>query len=50
VLEALRAFAALIRAGTVPPVSLEDGAQAVMIAEACAQSARRGVAAVVEVI
>jgi predicted dehydrogenase len=49
VLEGLQAFAALIRAGTAPPASLEDGAQAVMIAEACAQSARRGVATVVEV-
>jgi predicted dehydrogenase len=50
VLEGLRAFAALIRTGTVPPVSLEDGAQAVLIAEACAHSARRGAAAIVEVL
>ena len=50
VLEALRAFAALIRDGTPPPVSLEDGAQSVLIADACSQSARRGASAVVEAL
>jgi predicted dehydrogenase len=50
VLDGLRAFAALIRAATPPPVTLEDGAQAVLIAEACAQSARRGAATVVEAL
>jgi len=50
VLDGLRAFAALIRTGTPPPVSLEDGAQAVLIADACAHSARRGTTAVVEVL
>lgn len=44
--EALRAFVALLRDGTRPPVSLEDGAHAVAIAEACLRSAASGGTAV----
>jgi predicted dehydrogenase len=39
---ALRAFVRLLRDGEAPPVSLEDGARAVLIAEACARSAATG--------
>ncbi len=40
--EALRAFARLLVAGEPPPVTVEDGAQAVLIAEACRASADEG--------
>jgi predicted dehydrogenase len=40
--EALRAFAALVLEGTPPRVSLEDGARAVQIADACRRSAAAG--------
>jgi predicted dehydrogenase len=40
--EALRAFAALVARGERPRVEVEDGARAVLIAEACARSAERG--------
>jgi predicted dehydrogenase len=40
--EALRAFARLLRDGGEPPVTLEDGARAVQIAEACRHSAESG--------
>ncbi len=33
--EALRAFVRTVRHGTTPPVTIEDGARAVLIAEAC---------------
>lgn len=42
--EVLRAFVRLLLAGELPPVTVEDGARAVLIAEACrlaAQSGRR---------
>ena len=37
--EALRAFARLVLNGDPPPVTLEDGARAVLIAEACRRAA-----------
>jgi predicted dehydrogenase len=40
--EALAAFAALLVDGTAPPVALEDGARAVLVAEACRRSADEG--------
>lgn len=40
--EALRAFVRLVLDGKPPPASLEDGARAVMIAEACLLSAAAG--------
>jgi predicted dehydrogenase len=40
--EALRAFARLLTHGEEPPVALEDGARAVLIAEACRRSAESG--------
>lgn len=40
--EALRAFARLLLDGEEPPVSVEDGARAVLIAEACLRSATSG--------
>ena len=40
--EALRAFARLVLNGDPPPVTLEDGARAVLIAEACLRSAVNG--------
>jgi predicted dehydrogenase len=40
--EALRAFARLLVAGEPPPVTVEDGARAVLIAEACRASAEAG--------
>jgi predicted dehydrogenase len=40
--EALRAFAGLLTRGEPPPVTLEDGARAVLIAEACRRSAEAG--------
>jgi predicted dehydrogenase len=40
--EALRAFVGLLERGEPPPVEVEDGAHAVLIAEACARSAERG--------
>jgi len=40
--EALRAFARLLHHGEQPPVALEDGARAVLIAEACRRSAESG--------
>jgi len=46
--EALHAFVALLTGGTPPPVRLEDGARAVLIAEACARSAERQQAVLVD--
>ena len=40
--EALRAFARLLLTGEQPPVAVEDGARAVLIADACRQAARSG--------
>jgi predicted dehydrogenase len=40
--EVLRAFVALIADGTPAPVAIEDGARAVLIAEACRRSAESG--------
>jgi predicted dehydrogenase len=40
--EALRAFARLLVSAEEPPVQVEDGARAVLIAEACRQSAATG--------
>jgi len=40
--EVLRSFAALLRRGEAPPVTLEDGVRAVRIAEACARAAAAG--------
>jgi predicted dehydrogenase len=40
--EVLRAFARLLLAGEEPRTSLEDGARAVLVAEACYRSARLG--------
>ena len=42
--EALRAFARLALAGEPPPATIEDGARAVLIAEACRRSAESGAA------
>jgi predicted dehydrogenase len=42
--EALRAFVRLILDGEQPPVTVEDGADAVLIAEACLRSAATGTA------
>ena len=42
VCEGLRAFVRSIRDGVAPPVALEDGARAVLVAEACRLSARGG--------
>lgn len=39
VCSALEAFARLVLGGAPPPVTLEDGARAVLVAEACARSA-----------
>ena len=46
--EALRAFARLVVDGGRPPVEVEDGARAVLIAEACLRSAASGTAVPVE--
>jgi predicted dehydrogenase len=46
--EALAAYARLVVAGEPPPVALEDGARAVLIAEACRQSAASGAPTPVE--
>jgi myo-inositol 2-dehydrogenase/D-chiro-inositol 1-dehydrogenase len=48
VCEALRAFARLVFDGERPPVDLEDGARAVMIAEACRRAAESGQAVAVD--
>jgi predicted dehydrogenase len=40
--EVLRAFVALLERGEAPPVTIDDGARAVLIAEACARSAEAG--------
>lgn len=40
--EALRAFAAMLREGTPPPITLEDGLWSVAMAEACYRSATSG--------
>jgi len=48
VLEVLRSAVAHVRSGTPLPVTLEDGLNAVLIAEACAASAKRGVDVEVE--
>ena len=45
--EAQRAFVRLIVAGETPRTSLEDGARAVLVAEACYRSAERGAAVAV---
>lgn len=39
--EVATAFAALVRDGTPPPTSIEDGARSVLIAEACLRAASR---------
>jgi predicted dehydrogenase len=46
--EALRAFVRLVLDGERPPVEVEDGARAVMIAEACLRSAESGAPAQVD--
>ena len=46
--EALRAFVTLLTSRTPPPVSIEDGARAVLIAEACLRAASSGGAETVE--
>jgi predicted dehydrogenase len=46
--EALRAFARLLLTGEPPPVAIEDGARAVLIAEACRRAAESGTRAAVE--
>jgi predicted dehydrogenase len=48
--EAVSAFARLVLAGAQPPVFVEDGAHAVMIAEACMRSAASGTPAIVETL
>jgi predicted dehydrogenase len=40
--EALRSFAALLRRGERPPVEIEDGARAVLVADACRRAAEAG--------
>ena len=45
--EALRAFARLIRDGTPPVATVEDGARAVLVAEACYRAAASGAAVAV---
>jgi predicted dehydrogenase len=45
--DAVRAFAGLVLRGEQPPVAVEDGARAVLIAEACLRSAASGGAATV---
>jgi predicted dehydrogenase len=45
--EALRAFARLIRDGTPPLATVEDGARAVLVAEACYRAAASGAAVAV---
>jgi predicted dehydrogenase len=40
--EALRAFVGLLTAGTPPPAEVEDGARAVLIADACYRAAASG--------
>jgi predicted dehydrogenase len=40
--EALRAFLDLVRDGTPPPATVEDGARAVLVAEACYRAAASG--------
>jgi predicted dehydrogenase len=46
--EALRAFVRLVLDGEVPPVALEDGARAVLIADACRRAAASGETVAVE--
>ena len=46
--EALRAFTRLVLDGQYPPVQVEDGARAVLIAAACLRSAACGTAVPVE--
>jgi predicted dehydrogenase len=48
--EAIAAFARLVLAGERPPVQVEDGARAVMIAEACMRSAAAGAPVTVETL
>jgi predicted dehydrogenase len=45
--EALRAFVRLVLHGEPPPVTIEDGADAVLVAEACLRSAETGAAVAV---
>jgi predicted dehydrogenase len=45
--EALRAFVRLVLDGEPPPVTIEDGAEAVLVAEACLRSAATGTAVAV---
>jgi predicted dehydrogenase len=42
--DVLHAFARLLVAGEKPPATLEDGARAVLVAEACLRSAVSGAA------
>ena len=46
--ETLRAFVRLVRSAEPAPVEIEDGARAVLIAEACLRSAASGAAIAVE--
>jgi predicted dehydrogenase len=46
--EALRAFVRLVLDGDAPPAALEDGARAVLIADACRRAAESGDAVAVE--
>jgi predicted dehydrogenase len=48
--EALRAFVRLVLDGETPPTAIEDGARAVMIAEACRRSAESGAPVRVEAL
>jgi len=48
VCEALRAFVRLVLDGDAPPVALEDGARAVLIADACRRAAESGATVPVE--
>src|SRR5207237_1088404 len=48
--EALRAFVRLVLDGEAPPVVIEDGAGAVLIAEACLRSVACGSAVAVEAL
>jgi predicted dehydrogenase len=45
--EALRSFVAMVEHGTSPPVTVEDGARAVLIAEACRRAAESDTAVAV---
>jgi predicted dehydrogenase len=46
--EVLRSFVHLLRAGEPPPAEIEDGARAVLVAEACLRAAASGTLTAVE--